>query len=72
MFTFYARLYNEQICSRADCEKSNDRISSPPVSNKTTGISASLKLEHLIVLETAYFTSKPILLTKNIDKKSHK
>ena len=49
MFTFYARLYNEQICSRADCEKSNDRISSTPVSNKTTGISASLKLEHLIV-----------------------
>ena len=26
----------------------------------------------LILLETAYFTSKPILLTKNIDKKSQK
>ena len=35
--------------SRADCEKSNDRIYSTPVSNKTPGISASLKLWYLIV-----------------------
>ena len=49
MFTFYARLCTDQICSRVDCEKSNDRIYSTLVSNKTPGISASLKLWYLIV-----------------------
>ena len=44
MFTFYARLCTDQICSRVDCEKSNDRIYSTLVSNKTPGISTSLKL----------------------------
>ena len=47
----YARYVSEtdQICSRADCEKSNDRIYSTPGSNKTPGISASLKLQYVIV-----------------------
>ena len=68
MFTFYARLYTEQICSRADCEKSNDRISSTPVSNKTTGISASLKLEHLIVSQLILEIFKNFMKNQNLKK----
>ena len=41
----------DQICSRAHCEKSNDRIYSTPVPNKILWISASFKLWYLIVAQ---------------------
>ena len=39
----------DQIYSRANCEKSNDRIYSTPVWNKIPWISASFKLWYLII-----------------------
>ena len=44
----------DQIYSRADCEKSNDRIYSTPVSNKILWISASFKLWYLIVPQLVF------------------
>ena len=39
----------DQICCRADCEKSNNQIFSSLVSNKFSWISASFKLWYMIV-----------------------